>query len=789
MTTSLILSTFFNTPVIDSTQLNTRSITPAKINSFHNPVKEILFVSSYPPRECGIATYTQDLINAINNKFESSFICRVCALESDAEQHSYNATVKYILNTDVRKSFANVALAINRDPIIHAVVVQHEFGFFNKADSDFSFFCRNINKPIIFVFHTVLPNPDAALKTKVKDMSAIATLIIVMTNSALNILTEEYNVPPFKIAVIAHGTHLISPLIKEDLKSKYHFAGRKILSTFGLLSSGKGIEVTLNAMPDILVSHPDALFLIIGKTHPSVVKKDGEIYRNSLVKKVTEMHLENNVLFVNEYLPLHTILEYLQLTDIYLFTSKDPNQAVSGTLAYAVSCGCPIISTPIPHACEILENSGSSFIDFDDSSQLSDAVIRLLADENLRNNLSLNGLHKMAPTAWENAAIAHVKLIETIQPNTLRINYKIPEISLNHIHAMTTEIGIIQFAKIVLPDISSGYTLDDNACALIAMCQHFETYVNYEDLTYINRYLNFISHCLQSNGKFLNYVNNKLEFTNQNYSENLEDSNGRAIWALGLVVSLKDILPDQLCNDALTMLETALPHVDQMHSTRAMAFVIKGLFYINSPENTELTKTLADRLVQMYKHERKEGWHWYENYLTYGNSILPEAMLCAYLTLNYKEYEEIAAESFNFLLSKIFIDGKICVISNNGWMHKDTLTKSQIGGQQPIDVAYTIIALERFYVHYIDKEFKKKAVIAFNWFLGDNHLNQIIYNPGTGGCYDGLETNSINLNQGAESTISYLMARLAIERINLLEPGISITEYSRKELTEVLSGL
>ena len=272
-------------PEIDIAQSNTLGFARNKINTSRKAKKEILFVSSFPPRECGIATYSQDLINAINNKFENSFTCRICALESDAEQHSYNSTVKYILNTDNRKSFVNVAFALNRDPLIQAVVVQHEFGFFNKNDSDFMFFCHSINKPIIFVFHTVLPSPDQEIKSKVQDMSAIATLIIVMTNNALKILTEEYDVPLFKIAVIAHGTHLISPLIKEELKSKYNFSGRNILSTFGLLSSGKGIEVTLDAMPSILVSHPNTLFIIIGKTHPTVVKKDGEIYRNLLEKK------------------------------------------------------------------------------------------------------------------------------------------------------------------------------------------------------------------------------------------------------------------------------------------------------------------------------------------------------------------------------------------------------------------------------------------------------------------------------------------------------------------------
>jgi glycosyltransferase involved in cell wall biosynthesis len=726
---------------------------------------EVLFITTLPPRECGIATYSQDLINALNDQFENSFNCVICALESETEQHQYKQKPKYILNTDSRNSFIKIAFLINKDENIKLVVLQHEFGFFTNNKREYKQFLDSITKPIVFVFHTILPNPDKDLKSEVENMAAIASAIVVMTNDAATILKNEYIVAPYKISVIQHGTHLVPPLSREKLKKYFQLSDKIVLSTFGLLGSSKSIETTLDALPAIVSQFSDVLFLILGKTHPGVVKQEGEQYRTWLEDKVKELKLENNVRFVNEYLPLPVLLKYLQLTDIYLFTSKDSNQAVSGTFSYAVSCGCPVISTPIPHAKEILNNNNGLLVDFENAEQLSKAVITLLADKILREEISSNSFHKMASTAWQNSAVAHALLFEKVTSNAFQLNYKIPMINLSHIKKMTTGFGMVQFSKISIPDIHSGYTLDDNARALIAFCQHYELYRNENDLSYIHNYLQFIKHCIQPNGKFLNYFNDQKEFTLQNLYENLDDSNGRAIWALGYTSSLKEILPVNLTNEAENLLQIAIPHLESIYSTRAMAFIIKGLYYQNKQENIYLIEIFANRLVQMYKHEKTKEWFWFENYLTYANSLLPEAMLCAYISTNNETYKMIARESFGFLLSKIFVDGKINVISNKGWYIKGNLNKKAIGGEQPIEISYTILALELFYHVFKKVEYKEKAMSAFNWFLGENHLHQIVYNPCTGGCYDGVEEYNVNINQGAESTLSYLLARLALERI------------------------
>jgi glycosyltransferase involved in cell wall biosynthesis len=788
-----------NETVLNHTRNRASTLLPNTISRFgkldlvtEKRVPEILLLTSYPPRECGIATYSQDLIIALENKFINSFSLSVCALESGINgNYTYPDEVKYTLDTTDVAQFSTLARTINKNDNIKIVLIQHEFGFFqNASEKAFMQFLNALSKPVVLAFHTVLPNPQDVFRLKIKHLGTLSSAIVVMTKNAAKILSTVYGIPAEKITVIEHGTHLVSHLNKDILKEKYDLSGKKVLSTFGLLSSGKSIETTLDALPTIVAKNPDIIFLIIGKTHPSVKKAEGEAYREMLETKVVALGLQNHVKFINAYLPLANLLDYLQLTDVYLFTSKDPNQAVSGTFSYALSCGCPIISTPIPHAREVLRKHTGILFDFKNTEELSNAVNLLMSDESLRKRLSDNVLQRIAPTAWENSAIAHAllfqkmdkKLPAKLPPNLslnilsksdtpsvspkISIEYRLPPINLTHIKEMTTEMGMIQFSKINQPDLDSGYTIDDNARALIALCMHYEATNDKADVEYLRTYLDFIKYCQQPNGNFLNYVDADRQFTTQNQETNLSDANGRAIWALGYVLSKKAFLPRELVATAYIVLQKALPHIETMHSTRAMAFALKGLYYSNirgkTTERTELIKTLASRLVKMYQHESEPTWQWFESYLTYGNSILPEALLCAYLETGNSIYKEIAKNSFDFLLSQTFKETKIKVISNKTWLQKGQTAAEH--GEQPIDVAYTILALHKFYKVFYNNKYLLQLENAFNWFLGHNHLSQIIYNPCTGGCYDGLEEKSVNLNQGAESTVSYLMARMTMAK-------------------------
>ncbi len=757
--------------VLDFENRNFTGILPKKNTSKHKMdvdknKSKILFITSFPPRECGIATYSQDLIIAHNNKFSKSFSIDVCALETKKNKYIYPKEVKYILNTSLPDEYTKLANTINNDANTDIVVIQHEFGLFQENELSFISFLNIITKPIIIVFHTVLPNPSQLIKMTVKKIISFCESVVVMTKTSEMILTEEYQIAPLRISVIPHGTHLVKHLGKGALKAKYGFKGKKVLTTFGLLSSGKSIETTLDALPVIVKKHPEIIFLIIGKTHPEVIKNEGEIYRDFLEKKVKQHSLQNNVVFINEYLDTANLLEYLQLTDIYLFTSNDPNQAVSGTFVYAMSCGCPIISTPIPHAREILADNKELLFDFGNSDQLSKCVCKLLNDEPLRKNISLNNLQKIISTAWQNSAVAHAQLFVKTLGNKNEVCYNLPEIDLRHLKKMTTDFGLVQFSKINHPDISTGYTLDDNARALIAMCMYLQSTNDATCIKDINKYLNFINYCSRPSGDFLNYLDKDKLFTNQNSLVNLDDANGRAIWALGYVTSLDKILPAETIELAEIILLKSLKHIESVRSTRSMGFAVKGLYYYyTTHENSDslnLIKTMSNRLVQMFLHESKDEWEWFEGYLTYANSILPEAMLCAWLVTKDPLYKFVALSSFNFLLSKTFNENGIEVISNRNWLQKGQIAKKF--GEQPIDVAYTIMSLEKFYKVFNNEDYCTKMKTSFNWFLGKNRLNQIVYNPCTGGCYDGLEETNVNMNQGAESLVSYLMARFTIEK-------------------------
>ncbi len=734
----------------------------------HNELPEIVFISSYPPRECGIATYTHDLKNAIQEKFGHSFSLKVCALESNVSNFKYTDDVKYVLHTEIKEEYALLKDRINADKNIKMIFLQHEFGLFGGEYGKYLLkFMAHLKCPISITFHTVLPNPNAQLKKIVRKIIDHSDQVIVMTITSAIILQKYYGIAERKITVIPHGTHLVASLNDSHKKSRVHLADRIVLSTFGLLNEGKSIETALDALPKIIEQFPNVIYLIIGKTHPEVQKNDGEKYRDFLYKKVLTLNLQNNVRFINRYLSLDELMEHLQRTDLYLFTSKDPNQAVSGTLAYAMACGCPILSTPIPHAKELLNGAGLNF-DFQNSKQLAEAAIKLLHNPEMLEGMRLNALHKINPTAWQNSAIAHIDLLQNNLPkNAITLIYEIPKLSLDHIRKMTTSRGMIQFARIANPDLDSGYTIDDNARALIAITKHYELTGAIEDLDLISIYLDFIIYCQQFNGDFLNYVAIDGEFMEKNADENLEDANGRAIWALGELISREPIMNEKIIEKAKLAFQKTLKSITNFESPRAIAFSIKGLYFYNkNAENYKiklLITQLADNLVSKYCSKSENEWNWYEDYLTYANSVIPEAMLYASMSTGNGLYKSIAKISFDFLLQITFRNNQIKVVSNQGWHLKGQLVNHF--GEQPIDVAYTVIALDLFYKEFKLESYLEKMNLAFEWFLGRNHLHQIVYNPKTGGCYDGLEEKHINLNQGAESTVSYLMARLVFEQI------------------------
>jgi glycosyltransferase involved in cell wall biosynthesis len=467
---------------------------------------EVLFVTPYPPDDGGIATYSRELIKALNKKFSNSMSIKVCALESGAVNYSYPDEVKYVLKSSIANEYEILATQLNSNNNLKIILIQHDFAFFKEQEPHFLRFLGALLKPIVIVFHQVLPNPDASLKIKIRSIAAACDSVIVMTHNSARILQDEYGLPHHKIVEIAYGTHLVPQLSNELLKKKYGLKGRVVLTTVGMLNPGMCIETTIDALLAVIKQNPEVIFLIIGKTPPEILKAEAESYRKKLEEKVRLFRLSHHVKFINSNLALPDLLEYLQLTDIYLCTSKDSSETVSEAFVYAMSCACPIISSPIPYAREALSDGAGILFDFQNSKQLSIALTGLLTNEPLRKTISLNVLNKTFSTVWENAAVEHAVLFERISNGKIILHYNLPVISLNHMKLMTTKTGIIQHSIIHQPDMNSGYTLDNNARALIAMCMHYKLTGDDKDMEYIRQYFRFIAHCLQPEGNFFNNV-------------------------------------------------------------------------------------------------------------------------------------------------------------------------------------------------------------------------------------------------------------------------------------------
>ncbi|WP_276381362.1 glycosyltransferase [Flavobacterium sp. H4147] len=734
---------------------------------------KIVFLSTFPPTQCGIATYTQDTIKGITDVFGKSITCEICELVDKPKE---NKTQAYTLNTKNREEYTQVAEEINKDENVKLVHIQHEFGLFSGNYGDHLLdFLNTIKKPVTYTFHSVIPNPNNELKTFVQLLLSYSNSVFVMTNQSKEILMRDYEIQDEVITTVPHGTHIVIYEKPEDAKAKYGIQDRIVLSTFGLLGEGKNIETGLHALAKIVEKEPNVLYLIIGRTHPNLIIDGVDAYRDKLEAIVEELHLQNNVRFINQYLETEELLDYLKATDIYMFTSKDPNQAVSGTFAYAMSCACPMVASKIPHTKEVLTSDCGILVDIGNVDQFAEAALQLISNENLRYEMAINALSKMRASSWENAGLTHMNTYKKLMENTPEIKYTYPDIQLRHIKKLTTDLGIIQFSKISIPDLESGYTLDDNARALIAFCMHYKLTRDKDDLPYILIYLDFIERCQRPKGDFINYVDQEnREHIEQNAEVNLEDSNARAIWALGTVVANSDILPDNISKKASKCLLDSLKWAENIQSPRSIGFATKGLYLYHSTIPNlyvaAIINKLNAKLLANYEDTATEDWQWFENYLTYGNGILPESMLYAYLITNKPVYKKVALDSLDFLLSKTFVDGNFKAISNQSWYHKDAQPAEY--GEQPIDVTYTIQTLNAFYNAFKTPEYRKKMKIAFNWFLGKNHLNQIMYNPVSGGGYDGLEKENVNLNQGAESTVCYLTARLLMENFALSESKV-----------------
>lgn len=727
----------------------------------------VLLLSTFPSRECGIATFSKDLRESIQDKFHHSVQIDVCAIDHSNSVIHYPDSVRYVLRSDQEESYLALAREINQSNQYDCILLEHEFGLFQGDYGSFlCVFLNEITIPVLTTFHTVLPNPSAKRKEIVTQIIALSKAIICMTNASGAILEDAYDCPAEKITIIPHGTHLLRFKSPEKLKEKFGLTGRKTLSTFGLLSSGKSIETGLHAVAEACKSHPEILYLIIGKTHPEIVKQEGEQYRNYLKSIISDLGIASHVQFVNEFLDRQTLQEYLQATDIYLFTSTDPHQAVSGTFSYAMGCGCPIISTRIPQAKDMLGQAGL-LVDFKDTEQMAEAIQSILNDENRLAHMKRSALQQIRPSAWQNVAIQHMKLIEKHSSKKIKsLKFSIPPYNLAHFFQTTNDRGMVQFCQGEIPHQASGYTLDDNTRALMGLMEYYELTGDNSVLRLIDVYFKFICDMQQANGRFLNYLDQDGQVSQQNFEEDLNDANGRAIWAIGTMMSKHPIFDDQYFPTIRKLMLKSLPQIKSMESPRSIAFCIKGLLKYNeifrNEEIDQLVWTLGKKLTKLYHRHKIKSHHWFEPTLTYANAVIPEALLLASRKSGDEKFQHIAKESFDYLCSILFEPSHFRVISNQTW-HIPGANNSKVG-EQPIDVAYTVLALSSFHETFGFKRYLIQMKIAFEWYLGKNQLDQIVYNPISGGCLDGIEATQVNMNQGAEATSTYLMARNCLEK-------------------------
>ena len=747
-----------------------------------NKALKIIYLSTFPPRECGIATFASDLTAAMDDLLVPAVESRVAAINvDDISRYHYSKKVIFQMNQYSEQEYIKLAKDINGIDDAKIVNIQHEFGIFSgKYGSYIISFLKTLKKPSIVTFHSVLPLPDAKLKETVISISRNATGLVVMTDVSREILIREYGIDGEKISIIPHGIHSMPYVSSAKPKTALGISKKVSLLTFGFLSRGKGIEYVIEALPEVVSAYPDFLYIVLGVTHPNVLKKEGEKYRKSLIQKVHDLKLSAHVNFYDEYVSLEKLLHFLKAADIYISTSLDPNQAVSGTLSYALGSGRPVISTPFAQARELITPEAGILVNFRDPHSYAEAIKKLSKDFSLREQLGKNAYFRTRNMTWENVAVEYSKLFSKYSRDIAVVSEhkKIPRINLSHIFRLTDDFGVIQFAKLSLPDISSGYTLDDNARALIVAClcydetgKAFKTASpekqKIELLKRIDIYLRFVEFVLCPDGMFCNYVKSDRSVNVElNKKDNLDDANGRAIWAMA-VAAASDYLPDSARNKAFSILKKRIEVYKTFESPRAVAFYAKGVSIllkkmrdIDGKDLSALLIADCDRLVSRYRDASSGDWQWFENYLTYSNAVLPEALILGYDRTGNKTYLDIGVKTLDFLISKTFVNGVYVPIGQDGWHHKDG--ERRYFDQQPEDVSAMVCALATAYSITGNAAYKKFMNEAFNWFLGDNSLKQVVYDRVTGGCYDGLGERNINLNQGAESITSYLLARVAI---------------------------
>jgi glycosyltransferase involved in cell wall biosynthesis len=744
------------------------------MNQVTNPlIKRIAFIGNYLPRQCGIATFTTDLCEAVASEYKG-ISCFAIPVNDNEAGYEYPSRVRFELTEKDIESYRRAADFLNINNV-DMVSLQHEYGIFGgRAGGYILALLRELRMPIVTTLHTILREPDPDQRHVLEEIVALSDRVVVMSKRGVDFLKSIYHVPQDKIDFIPHGIpdlQFVDPSFYKDL---FGVEDKIVLLSFGLLSPNKGIENVIAALPSIIEKYPNVVYMIVGATHPHIIQNEGETYRLSLQWLAHEKGVEGNVVFHNRFVSLEELVQFIGAADIYITPYLDAAQITSGTLAYTVGAGKAIISTPYWYAEEMLDNGRGALVPFSDPKALAEQVIDLLGNESKRHAMRKRAYMFGRDMIWPQVAKRYMQSFEcarterhkraqtefAIKPLDKRA-WELPPLKLDHLQNMTDETGIFQHAVFTIPNYSEGYTTDDNARALIISIL-LEELGNNEANKLATRYLAFLWYAFNQETKrfrnFLDYQRNWLESTGS------DDSHGRALWALGIVLGRSNT--PNLQDMAGRMFEQSLLAILETTSPRAWAFASIGIHnyiqrYSGDRRAAQVQEELATRLLSLYRENHKDGWNWFEDRLTYCNAALSQAMLLDGETFPNSGFSEVGIESLTWLaeLQHSTSEGKhFTPIGTNGFYQKDS--ERARFDQQPVEAQVMVSSCLEAYRITSDKKWLKEARTAFEWFLGRNDLHLPVYDPITGGCRDGLHSDRVNENQGAESTLAFLNALL-----------------------------
>jgi glycosyltransferase involved in cell wall biosynthesis len=730
----------------------------------------IALIGNSPPRLCGIATYTRDVSAAIRASFPDTAI-DLYAMDDPGSEHAYGEDVVCTIAQEDLKDYVKAARRINESRA-DVVLVQHEYGIFGgPAGAHLLRLLDRVEAPVVVILHTVLESPNADQRTVIDALARRASQLIVMAERGREMLMRIHGVAPEKIAVVPHGAPDRTRQSDPALRKQFGFNDHKVLLTFGLLSPNKGIETMIRALPAIVARHPDALYAVLGATHPHLVAREGEAYRESLFALADELGVGKNVRFIDGFLEQEELLDYLQAADVYVTPYLSETQITSGTLSYAVALGKPVVSTPYWHAAELLADEVGILVPFGDSAGFATAILRLLDDPELLDHMGGRAYAIGRGTTWEKLADAYVRICaEAVAKKPVRLTginkantRELHPPKLEAIERMTDGCGMIQHSIYSVPDRHHGYCVDDNCRALMLMHRvDGPEKTRADELAKV--YASFVQHAWNGErGRFRNFMAFDRSWLEE---EGSEDSFGRTLWTLGDTVS--NASAQDLRSWALHLFDQVAPHSLELGSPRTWAFALLGAEAVlqTHPEHAvahRLVMKFSERLWEQLRSHRQPDWVWFEDVLAYDNTRLPEALMRGARTIANEEMFADALACLSWLDGiQTNPDGLFRAIGTDsfGIPHAPPLPFDQ----QPIEAWATVDTMLYAFKATSDARWLESAWKAYAWYLGANDLGVPIATPATGGCYDGLMSDRVNQNQGAESILAYQVACAGMAR-------------------------